>query len=44
MVKVHGKKLEMKTLINMKENIRMIKSTDMENSLGKLAVNLKDST
>jgi len=43
MVKVHGKKLEMKTLINMKENIRMIKSTDMENSLGKLAVNLKVS-
>jgi len=33
----------MKTLINMKENIKMTKSMDMENLLGKLAVNLKDT-
>jgi hypothetical protein len=33
----------MKTLINMKENIKMTKSMDTENLLGKLAVNLKDT-
>ena len=42
MVKVHGRKPVMKTLTNTKENIKMIKSMDMENLLGKLVANLKD--
>jgi hypothetical protein len=42
MGKDRGRKQEMKTLINMKENIKMIKSTDMVNLLGKLVANLKD--
>ena len=41
MDKVCGKKIKKKILISMKEDIKMIKSMDMENFNGVLEVNIK---